>query len=370
MEPSERREQRRAGVRRLLLATTVGLAAQVPLFGFFDSQTRGPSVATLCGPELGAWIETSDLALLETFAAWRAAHCAPSRSPLRVTAVRITREEEPEPELPEDMQVVEVPDQPEPDQPEPVDTRYVSTKTTRTEKETRSERSAPPQRAAAGKANVREVSEVQSPDSQSAEETVTSEEAAELKLADAAAELPEDRSGERPAKSVVERGQEPKLLLPPTSDRAALANLQALAGDFTSSDHLPDVDRDRSTVLNANRYKHADFFLRVKRAVERHWNPAQVYRTRDPTGQVYGVKDRYTVLRITLSEEGRLISMLTTRDSGLDFMDDEARQAFRRAQPFPNPPEGLLDPKNEIVFEFGFFFEITGGRHRFNWRRL
>ena len=43
--------------------------------------------------------------------------------------------------------------------------------------------------------------------------------------------------------------------------------------------------------------------------------------------------------------------------------------AFRRAQPFLNPPKGLVKD-GQFSFEFGFFFEISSGRHGFRWKRL
>ncbi|MDP6946550.1 MAG: energy transducer TonB, partial [Myxococcota bacterium] len=85
---------------------------------------------------------------------------------------------------------------------------------------------------------------------------------------------------------------------------------------------------------------------------------------------VYGVKDRYTVLRVTLDEAGHLRNLLTMKDSGLDFLDAEALSAFRRAQPFPNPPKGLANELGRVVFQFGFYFEISSGKHRFQWKRL
>ena len=45
----------------------------------------------------------------------------------------------------------------------------------------------------------------------------------------------------------------------------------------------------------------------------------------------------------------------------VDFLDDEAVTAFRDAQPFPNPPPGLVDPDSKLItFRFGFYFEISG----------
>ncbi len=42
--------------------------------------------------------------------------------------------------------------------------------------------------------------------------------------------------------------------------------------------------------------------------------------------------------------------------------NNEAVQAFRAAQPFPNPPPGLIDRNSQtITFRFGFFFEIGDG---------
>lgn len=358
---------------RLALVFGLALAVQLPLFAFLDSQTRGTDTATLCSAELGRLLSANAVPMRRSFERARADLCTQDPAPtMRAVAIRI-QNEKPEPEeppIPEDAVVVDTPDQEQPKDAPPVETKYLSTKDTRTEKQTRSERVAPPSRKAPGSVAVKAPSPVQSEQSKSADPTVTSKDQAEIKLADAAPKLPEADTGHKKPQSVVEQGKDTRILLPATSDSAALANLQALAGDFTSNDHLPDLERGKSTILNANRYKHADFFLRVKRAVEKHWHPAELYRSRDPAGNAYGVKDRYTVLRITLNEQGRVLDMATTRNSGLDFMDQEARQAFQRAQPFPNPPEGLLNPKNEIVFEFGFYFEITAGTRRFEWRRL
>ena len=358
---------------RLALVSTLALAIQVPLFGFFESQTHGPDTATLCSLELGRLLSADVVPMRPLFDGARSALCTRDPAPtMRATAIRVEREKSPpdEPPVPEDAVIVDVPEQEQPAVVEPVKTTYLSTHDARTEKETRSTHVAPPARKAPGSVAVQTPSPVQSAESKSAEPTVTSKDQAEIKVADAATKLPEADTGHKKPQSVVERGEDTRILLPATSDKATLANVQALAGDFTSDDYLPEVDPGKSTLLNANRYKHADFFLRVKRAVEKQWHPAELYRTRDPSGSAYGVKDRYTVLKVTLSEKGRVIDLATTRNSGLDFMDQEARQAFERAQPFPNPPDGLLNPKNEIVFEFGFYFEITAGTQRFEWRRL
>ena len=77
-----------------------------------------------------------------------------------------------------------------------------------------------------------------------------------------------------------------------------------------------------------------------------------------------------TLLQVTLDESGYLKRMVTSKRSGLDFLDHEARRAFKRAHPFPNPPHGLVVEGGEVRFQFGFYFELSTGKHRFRWKRL
>ena len=370
----------------VLVAAGVLLVAQVPLLWAFSeaSEGQGPAVHTCLDLQTArrATIPMRERIALEL-------RCNPN---VRSVETFLTADPASD-KLPEDAQVVEV-DMPEAVDPEPVETKYVADKTTRTEKETRAEASArsderPPRGVnAPAKAPPKEpVDSGQSPEPTKAPpEAAPSEDEPTVAKGDPdkapgseapqVADIVENVKGDKGTvaeKKVMERGQGgggARILMPATSERNVLANLQALQGDFASTDHLPDVERGKHTVLNANSYKYADFFHGVKRAVERQWRPSDVYLRRDPTGQVYGVKDRYTVLRIVLDRTGALESVIITRPSGLDFMDEEAKRAFREAAPFPNPPLGLVDPDGMIRFEFGFFFEITGGKYRFNWRRL
>lgn len=120
-----------------------------------------------------------------------------------------------------------------------------------------------------------------------------------------------------------------------------------------------DIETGEGTYLNTKSFKYASFFNRFHRSVSRHWNPITEYRRRDPTGHVYGPRSRYTVLEVELDADGSLVSSRVLRSSGLDFLDREAIASLRRAQPFPNPPEGLLDD-DRIFFSFGF--QVKYGR--------
>jgi TonB family protein len=144
---------------------------------------------------------------------------------------------------------------------------------------------------------------------------------------------------------------------------ALLPSDQQLARAIGSGtqDYLKDIDEGDETALNAKKWKFASFFNRVKQQVRDHWRPAEEYRRRDPTGSIYGQKDRYTLLRVQLKPDGSLANVALENPSGIEFLDDEAIEAFKQAQPFPNPPKQLVDGDSGMInFRFGFFFELSG----------
>ena len=179
---------------------------------------------------------------------------------------------------------------------------------------------------------------------------------------------PEEEVGEahsRPSSPVIV-GANDGLLLPATSPRNVLHNIQALSGSPGGNDYLPDVDDEGDTnILNTRHFKYWDFFQRVKDKIASEWDPNEVWRSHDPTGQKYGIKDRYTLLRVTLDREGAVKKLQVARESKLDFLDEEASRAFRAASPFPNPPKGLQNPAGEVEFNFGFMFELSNRQFRF-----
>ena len=129
------------------------------------------------------------------------------------------------------------------------------------------------------------------------------------------------------------------------------------------NDHLGDVDDGQGTYLNTKEWKYATFFNRVKQAVGRNWDPNEPLRQRDPTGEIYGGRDRYTILNVTLGSDGLLKDIQVQRSSGVDFLDEAAIVSFRRAQPFPNPPPGLMGPNGTVTFPFGFGTHFCLGAH-------
>lgn len=153
----------------------------------------------------------------------------------------------------------------------------------------------------------------------------------------------------------------PQALFPELSSPEA----SEMVGEGGSPDYLRDVAEGDKTLLNRKRSRYWAFFDRVKRQVSKEWSPVPEYRRRDPYGNVYGVKDRYSAVHVTLNPDGTVRRLYLSKDSGLDFYDEEAIRAIRQAAPFHNPPEGLKDEDGLVTFTFGFFFEIGTGEFRF-----
>jgi TonB family protein len=150
----------------------------------------------------------------------------------------------------------------------------------------------------------------------------------------------------------------------------SVGQLEKLAG-MPANDDLRNVETDDETRLNAWRWKHATFFNRVADALRRHWRGGEVFGAADPTGHVYGVEDRVTVLSVTLDRQGNLVDVAIAEASGAEPLDEEAVRAFKAAGPFANPPVALFKGGDRFTFTFGFDVNVSAGRGHgmdFNWR--
>ena len=150
----------------------------------------------------------------------------------------------------------------------------------------------------------------------------------------------------------------------PLQLRPSASNYAELAGG-PAPDKLDGVEEGEGTYLNTREWKYASYFNRIKQAVATQWQPSESLRLRDPTGERFAYRDRVTVVSVTLDAAGSLKDLQVQRSSGVDFLDATALDAFRKAQPFVNPPRGLANDRGEIAFVFGFYLEVGSGLHIF-----
>ncbi|WP_242354584.1 MULTISPECIES: TonB family protein [unclassified Anaeromyxobacter] len=125
------------------------------------------------------------------------------------------------------------------------------------------------------------------------------------------------------------------------------STFERLAGG--PGERLHDVEEGDATGLNTRRFRFAEFFLRVKRAIAREWDPNRTWDARDPASQRYGRRTRGTTVDIVLEPAGGVRDVRLVASSGLDFYDREVVRAIRAASPFPNPPRALVGADGRIL---------------------
>jgi TonB family protein len=256
--------------------------------------------------------------------------------------------------------------QPKKEQKAPKDARYLSQFNTRVKKETKARPNRRNAHKRLGAVSPHKASKLQSPQSPSLKESTSPKQEDKKMAAAKRLKISKKKRGDLSSKTELARSAHARALLPSLDKKSTMANLQALTGAAASDDWLPHVkERGSETLLNSRRFQHWDFFNTIKTRVRKHWKPAQIYRRRDPTGKIYGIKDRLTVVEVTLNKKGHVTRLTTVKDSGVEFLDHEARRALRIAGPFSNPPTGLMNKHGAVRFQFGFLFEISSSRFKF-----
>jgi protein TonB len=60
---------------------------------------------------------------------------------------------------------------------------------------------------------------------------------------------------------------------------------------------------------------------------------------------------------IVLNSTGNLVKIQVLADSGILDLDDAAIEAFQKAAPFPNPPNGIVEGDGMVRIRWDFILE-------------
>jgi TonB family protein len=145
---------------------------------------------------------------------------------------------------------------------------------------------------------------------------------------------------------------------------------KVLAGPNMDGFH-EGLDAGEETALNTSAFRFATFFNRMKTEIGHEWYPRvrDAQHARDPEGSMFFYKDRTVALGITLDSSGRVKDLSVLETSNVDFFDRVALDSVRAAQPFPNPPQGLLGGDGEARFSFSFTLVAGDSHGRLRWLR-
>ncbi len=136
----------------------------------------------------------------------------------------------------------------------------------------------------------------------------------------------------------------------------------AVSSDSASNDYLPDIPMGMRTLLNTKEYKFHLYLERIRRDVTQPWRDeverrmAALFLTGSPIAQR---SDLISKLLVTLDDKGALTSVLVTKSSGSRTIDLAGETVFRKAQVFPNPPQGIVGDDGVIRLRWTFVLKVV-----------
>ena len=127
-------------------------------------------------------------------------------------------------------------------------------------------------------------------------------------------------------------------------------------------DFLPGVEAGSHTLLNTRQFIYYSYFSRMKEQL--YWRWVQYFKTEAPVvaflSKPYRKKRVFsTTLYVYLSREGEVQDIRVTKSSGAEEIDSAALHAFLSAEPFPNPPKGLIEEDGFIHIKQSFHLYVT-----------
>jgi TonB family protein len=126
-----------------------------------------------------------------------------------------------------------------------------------------------------------------------------------------------------------------------------------------SGDKIENVDLGFETAVNSKEFVYFSFYTRIRERLEAYWHPGvrDTLNNLLKTNSISLSQNRRTRLLITLNPQGQLIKVQVLSPSGIIDLDDEAINAFKKAEPFPNPPKGLVEEDGNIKINWDFIVE-------------
>lgn len=127
-----------------------------------------------------------------------------------------------------------------------------------------------------------------------------------------------------------------------------------------TNDHIADVDDSLMTQLNTREYLYYGYYTRIKNQLNQWWQPKvreKVTKLVSQGRKIASEENKTTKLIIILNKTGLLMKVQVLSESGVRDLDEAAIEAFRQAAPFPNPPNGMIEPDGTIKIRWDFVVE-------------
>ncbi len=126
-----------------------------------------------------------------------------------------------------------------------------------------------------------------------------------------------------------------------------------------TNDHLKGIEEGKQTILNTREFVYYAYYERIRGKIRKIWEPVIREKVKHvfQTGRKLASTDHTTAVIITLDKAGILVNVQVKDGSGVRDLDDAAIEAFKKAEPFPNPPNGIIESDGKIRINWNFVLE-------------
>lgn len=128
----------------------------------------------------------------------------------------------------------------------------------------------------------------------------------------------------------------------------------------STNDYLKDVKPSIETMLNTREFVYYTYYQRIRSQLRQYWEPsirAKVKKIFAQGRSIASTSDHITKVIIVLNADGNLIKVQVVENSGVYDLDEAAVEAFKAAEPFPNPPKGMMESDGTIKIRWDFILE-------------
>ncbi len=126
-----------------------------------------------------------------------------------------------------------------------------------------------------------------------------------------------------------------------------------------SNDYLKGIETGKQTILNTREFVYYAYYERIRGKIRKIWEPVIRDKVKHifKTGRKLASVDHSTSVIITLNKAGVLVNVQVKDGSGVRDLDEAAIEAFKKAEPFPNPPTGIIENDGKIRINWNFVLE-------------
>ena len=166
---------------------------------------------------------------------------------------------------------------------------------------------------------------------------------------------------------LVQRGRGTKQKSRKNNVGVNLGMLNSQLNQSSISTYHPDIKTADITALDTDKgsLQYYTFHLRLREQLRPRW--IQILRdiinsVPQSTLKRIGIVPRITTLEVILDKDGQYVGAIIVNSSSERLLDIAAKESFKKAAPFVNPPKDMVEEDGYIYLPFSFRLELNTRR--------